>query len=175
MRSRLSRTVLFFFLAGFVWADGQPLPVVSGCEGPAAKSLWNFQVTVYGSGFPQGATVRWNSTPLTTSQADSGRVTASLPPTPANIAVLTLVSNGVLSNCVLVNRRRPRHLQRYPQRCRGGGIGSGPYRARRGFYGGFDCEWPVFRCPPHLSARMSFTPSCRRPAGVTREDTISLS
>ncbi len=70
-----------------------PASVAAG--GPA------FALTVNGSGFVSGASVRWNGSALTTTFVNSGQLTASVPGNliaSAGTAAVTVLSGGITSN-----------------------------------------------------------------------------
>jgi len=90
--------VLVCLLSGFGLALAQnPVPFVSQPLVPAAVAPGGpgFTLTVHGTGFVSGATVKWNDTPLTTSFASSAQLTATVPA--ANIMAAGTASVTVLN------------------------------------------------------------------------------
>src|SRR5438445_781162 len=98
IRQRFSSLVLVCLLSRFGLALAQhPVPFVSQPFVPAAVAPGGpgFTLTVHGTGFVSGATVKWNDTPLTTSFASSAQLTATVPA--ANIMAAGTASVTVLN------------------------------------------------------------------------------
>ena len=98
IRNRFGALVLACLLSGFSSAFAQnPVPFVNQPLVPAAVAPGGpgFTLTIHGTGFVLGASVRWNGTLLTTTFVSSSQLTATVPA--ANIATAGTTSMTVVN------------------------------------------------------------------------------